>query len=491
MSHRCLVDLLEGLGRSGELARVGVEVAPDLEIAEVACRAFEAGGPAVLFGEVAGCEIPLVAGLWGTQERILFALGAEDLDEAAGRLAALAEPEGARGWLQRLRAATGQDPFAALAPRTVRSGPSQQVVRLGEDVDLGLLPALRCWPDEKAAALSGGVLTFSDHDGRTHLARHELVVLDRRRLAVVHAPFDPFAAVWEEHRHRGQPMPVAASWGGEPEQTFAAVAPLPPGIDRSGFAGVLRGKALDVLPGRTLPLHVPAEAEVVVEGFVDPAGEAAAAGPVAVPTGCCRNGAAAPVVEVTAMTQRANPVAPAMIFGAVPNEGTRLQAALARIVKPLVTGAVPGLVDYALPEWAAARHVVFAAVRKTFPGQARRTVCGLWSQAATLFGRVVVVVDEGVDLADAAAVGAALAQHVDPASDVFFVAGPPDPWDPAAASVLPQRMAVDATRKLPGERSAEPAARLGRRDAAIAAAVAERWTEYGLGIGLPGGDDGR
>jgi len=479
MNHG-LPDLLEELEQARELVRVEAEVDPVLEVAEVTDRAAEAG--ALLFGSVRGHDLPVLTNLLGQPERICRALGAGGLDELALRVAEAVHPTQPEGWLERLKSLPGRKALKGLAPKSVRTGVCQQVVRLGGDVDLGRLPVLKSRPDEAARAITAGqvVSVEPDSDERV-VGRYDLQVLDRNRLAVCWDPTDDHARLLGEYRRRREPMPLAVVLGGDPAALLAAMAPLPPGADAWAVAGLLRARPLDLVAGRSAALAVPADAEIVLEGHVDPAEPPVEAGPLATPVGYYTRPRPAPVMHATGLTHRANPIYPALVPGTPPNEMTVTGRALVQVFLPVLKLAVPGLVDCEMPQFGAARHWALVSVRKTYAGQARQVAGALWALRPAMFGKVLVVVDEHVDVHDAEEVWYAVATSADPGRDVFFADGPPDPLDPAApAESLGRRMAIDATIKLPEERRG-PGAQPALMSEEVRQLVAGRWAEYGIG----------
>jgi 4-hydroxy-3-polyprenylbenzoate decarboxylase len=293
---------------------------------------------------------------------------------------------------------------------------------------------------------------------------------------------DELAQLFDGYRQRNQRMPLAVVLGGHPAGLLAAVAPLPPQADVCALAGLLRDKALDLVRCRTIDLEVPVDAEMVLEGFLDPAEPTADVGTIASWGGHCRTIRGAPVMQVTALSHRSNPIYPAMVPGGPPDEICVVRRSLALVFLPLMRTAIPDLVDCDLPEFGAARHWVLVSIRKTYAGQARRVAHAVWGLRQTMFAKLLVVVDDEVDIHDPPQVWSAVAANVDPGRHVFFSQGAADPWDPASdPHGLNRRMAMDATRKLPGESG-------GRRGVSppqtnqIVRAVTERWSQYGLAL---------
>ncbi|HYW81107.1 MAG TPA: UbiD family decarboxylase [Thermoguttaceae bacterium] len=482
MSYRCLADFLEELGHAGELVRVEAPVDASLEVAEIAARLFAAEGPAVLFGAVRGSRAPLLVNLFGDDGRVCRALGVSSVDVVAQRIAQLAQPTEAEGWFERLKTAPHQSVLSNLPPRRIKSGVSQQVVRLGSDIDLGELPLVQGAADEAAPSITAAIVVTADPDSHEPVFGHwDLQRLGPDRLAVGWAAHDEPARLLAEYGRRGEKMPLVVVLGGDPALLLAAMSPVPPGTDIYALAGLLREKPIDVIACRSVDLHVPADAEIILEGYVDPTQPPAEAGPWSTPTGNYGPRRAVPVMQLTAATHRANPIFPAIVYGRPPHEETIIRRTMQRVFLPLVKMAIPELVDYDLPAFASARHWAVLAIRKTHAGQARHVANAAWAMRQLMFAKVLTIVDEGVDIHDQHQVLAAIATNMNAGRDVFFQQGPPDPLDVAAEpNTLGQKMAIDATAKLPGEHTGtwpEPTI----MSEEIRNPVTERWEEYGLG----------
>ncbi len=485
MSHRCLADFLEELARTGQLVRVEATVDAVLEAAEITARVGKTNGPSVLFGAVSGHETPLVANLLGSEERILRALGVRSIDDAAERIAGAIAADAPAGWFEKLKAVPQTATLGKLRPQVQKSGAVQQVVRLGRDVDLGELPLLQNAPNEAHRVITAGIVIAADPNSRRQIGgRWDLELLEPNRLAVCWADDDEPARLLKEYASRGEPMPLAVTLGGDPAVILAGCAPVPPAVDTLALAGLLRQKPLNVIACRTQSLQVPADADIVIEGHIDPSEPLAPAGPRCGPGGQYTLPRPAPVMQVTAITHRANPVLPAMVAGRPPNEACAIARALARVFLPLARMAIAEMVDYALPEYGSARHWAVVSIRKSYAGQSRRVADAAWGLRQLRFAKVLVVVDEGVDVHDDRQVLSAVSANMHPGRDVFLRQGPVDVFDPAAVpGELGHRMGIDATAKLPGEhsgtwlQSAEMSESIGRL-------VNDRWAEYGLGEGV-------
>jgi 4-hydroxy-3-polyprenylbenzoate decarboxylase len=485
MLYRCLADFLEELSHSGELTRVENQLDPVAEVAKFAAGANLADKNALLFVDVRGHELPVLANLLASEARICRALGAGSLDEVAGRIARLLDVSAPEGWFERLKGGAHSAAIGSVVPREVKSAACQQIVRLGSDIDLGELPLLSCGAGVSPArcrettgteevvgksfasmkdvfpttssvpfsfprAITAAVVFSAEPDTHRPVAgRFDLQQLDATRLAACWAAHDDHARLLGEYRVRNQKMPVVVVIGGDPAFLLAASAPLPSGSDVCAVAGLLRQKPLDVVACRGVDLAVPAEAEIVLEGYVDPAEPPVVAGPLCGPTGHATPPLSAHALHVTAMTQRANPIYVAMIPNRPPHEAVTVARAMQRVFLPLVRLAMPDLVDYDMPEFAAARHWAAVSIRKTYPGQARRAAQAAWGLRPMMFAKMLVVVDDDVNVHDHQSVLSAITSNTNPARDVLIDQGPPDPYDPAATpGTLGQRMAIDATRKL-------------------------------------------
>lgn len=475
MSYTCLADFLEELARSGELARIEATVDLELEAAETARQHAQKNGEAVLFSSPVGHDIPLLVDLLSTEERICRALGVVSLDEVTARVESLVDAPEAEGWFEKLKTAPTRTLLGKLAPRTSKTGRCQQVVLLGKDIDLARLPAPRdktgtgtspsrlhlqdnVFPGSEPVPVLLGVITAGQlhsadaRTGRRYVGRHDLSVLDANRLAVHWAAHEPAARLFEEYAARGEPMPVAIVLGGDPVGLLAAMAPLPCSVDACAVAGLLRDRPIELVAGRTVTIPVPTEAEIVIEGTIDPREPMVVCGPICTPLGHYASAAPCPVIRVTALTHRANAVFPAILHGPPPNEHVAITRAMQRVFLPMTRLAIPELIGCNLPAFGGGRHVAWLSIRKTHAGQARRVAQAFWGLPSMMFAKLLVVVDEDINVHDGSQVGAAVAANMNPGRDVLFEQGPPDPWDPATPpGSLGQKMAIDATRKLRGE----------------------------------------
>lgn len=486
MSHSTLSDFLSELQDDGELRRVHVEVDPVLEAAEIVDRLCKlpGGGPAVLFERVRGSNMPLVVNLLGSQQRICRALGVKAFDQVSKRAAGSFKAENASGWLQRLKLAPPKSDAPPTAPQTIKTGPCQQVVKIGRDVDLEEFPALRQWPGDAARFLTGGqVFSKLPSSLERSLETFPLQILGRNTLGVHwnlhHAAFQSLA----EHRARGTQAPLAVSFGGPPVLHFLTAAPVPPKVDKLTYGGALCGRPLELVKCRQIDLEVPAQAEIVLEGYIDPTQPLEPGGPFGLATGFYSAPEEVAVFHVTAVTHRSNPLLTASLAGKPPMEDFWISQAHEALLLPWIQLAAPEVVDFHVPRSGAQGNLCFVSIRKTYPQQARKTMQAIWSLERTMFSKIVVVVDEHVDIRDRDQVWFYVGANVHPGRDVAFHEGPAAPADHAApVRGIGHKMGIDATRKLPEEGHARDWPAELAMSGEIKELVSGRWAEYKLGL---------
>ncbi len=476
-----------------ELVRVSVEVDAVHEIAAITDRLrSEQGGPAILFDHVRGQTTSVVTNLLGSPRRLSAAFGTSSLNGLSQRIEDWLSIALPRGVLDTWKLLPRLAELSQWPPVLVKTGLCQQVVKLGRDVNLAEIPAPTMWPGDTAPTITWGQLhtqspkdesagTESGRDPRRLVCVVPLEVRGRDGL-LIHG--DETSELWSllaEYRSRGQQMPVAVVLGGDPITSVAAWAPLPGRTDPLVFAGFLRNRPVELVAGRSVPLTVPASAEIVIEGFVDPQAAFESAGPISRETGFFGPSESLPLMRVTAITHRANSIFPAMIPGSAPSESHWLDRACERLLLPLAKLWIPELVDWRWPFAGATRHVLFASVRKTYAQQTRKVLHALWSLPRIATAKMLVVVDADVDVQDENAVWSSVAAHADPARDLILWDGPADPLDHATAlRGVGRKLGIDATRKLPSETGSSRIAQPLRWTAEIEQRLNARWPEFGL-----------
>lgn len=479
-----------------ELVRVSAEVDAVHEIAAITDRMrSDQGGPALLFDHVRGQTTPVVTNLLGSPRRLSAAFGVSSLDALSQRIDDWLSISLPRGRLDTWKLLPRLAELSQWSPTVVKTGLCQQVVKLGRDVNLAELPALTMWPGDAAPTITWGQLhtTTLAGDGDTAASQGQASGSQRQ---VCVAPFevrgrdgllihsDETSELWSllvEYGSRGQQMPVAVVLGGEPITSVASWAPLPGRTDPLVFAGFLRNRPVELVAARSVPLMVPASAEIVIEGFVDPQDAYESAGPISRETGFFGPTESLPLMRVTAITHRANPVFPAMVPGSAPSESHWLDRACERLLLPLAKLWIPELIDWRWPFAGASRHVVFVSIRKTYAQQTRKVMHALWSLPRAATAKMLIVVDDDIDVRDENAVWSCVAAHADPACDLILWDGPADPLDHATAvRGAGRKVGIDATHKLPKESDASRVARPLRWTAEIEQRLQARWPEFGL-----------
>ncbi len=486
MSFSDLQGFLTALERDGDLARVSAPVDPHLEVTGIVARVVREQGPALLFENPTRGTMPLAMNVFGTHRRMAKALGVEHLDEVGQRIAELLRPELPRG-VGGLRDALGKvAQLRAVPPRHVKLAPCQEVVVRGDDIDLSILPGIKSWPDDGGVFLNLG-LTHTKHPetGARNLGMYRLQLQDDRTISLhwqIHKDSTSHAAIAER---RGERLPVAIAFGCPPAVTYAASAPLPAEIDEYLFAGFLQRERVDMVDCLSVPLQVPAAAQVVLEGWVSP-GDRLPEGPFGDHTGFYTPVEPFPFVRVETLTMRTDPIFQSIIVGRPPQEDGPMGKATERIFLPLIRLTVPEIVDYDLPVAGVFHNCCIVSIDKRFPKHAQKVMNAIWGAGLLSLSKLIVVVDADCDVHDYAEVAWRAFGNVDYAHDVQHTVGPVDHLDHASyEQFFGGKLGVDATRKLPTEGYRRdggwPAECV--LDAATLATVERRWNEYGIGPG--------
>lgn len=451
-----LRDFVAALRRRGELVEIDEPVSPALEITEIADRSVKTlpdGGPALLFRNVVGHPgIPVLINAFSSRERTKLALGIESWEEWTERLEFFLDPKPPEGILAKFAALPKIGELTSLFPKSARSGPCQEVVLEGDAVDLSKFPVLTCWPQDGGPFVTLPLVFTRDPVTRKHnVGMYRMQVYDRNTTGMHWQKHKDGAGQMRGYEKEGRRMEVAVAIGADPTITFAAIAPLPPGIPELALSGFLRGESVPVVRCRTVDIDVPATAEIVLEGYVDP-GERRREGPFGDHTGFYSLDDDFPVFHVTAITHRKNPIYQATIVGKPPMEDCWLGEGVERMFLPVLRKQFPELVDMHLP-WAGVFHnLMIVSIDKRYPGQARKVMHGIWGTGQMMFTKTILVVDAHVDVRNYADVAFHLLNAIDPERDTQFVLGPIDELD--HASRLPcygSKMGIDGTRKVPGE----------------------------------------
>jgi 4-hydroxy-3-polyprenylbenzoate decarboxylase len=488
MPYRDLRDFIARLEDAGELVRIKAPVSATLEISAIVDRISKgsaAANKALLFENVRGHEMPVAINLFGSARRMAWALGVERLDDLADRLSALLRPELPRGWGPTLERAG--ELFAALrsvglGPHLVRRAPVQEVVLTGEEATLDRLPILQCWPKDGGRYITlPAVITRDPASGVRNVGMYRLQVHDGRTLGM-HWQIHKGGAEHERTARRlgDVQIPVAISLGGDPATMWCASAPLPPNIDEFLLAGWLRGRPVPLVRCVTQPLEVPADAEIVIEGYVDPA-ESRPEGPFGDHTGYYTPVEPYPVLHVTAITHRRDAIYPATVVGRPPMEDYWMGKATERLFLPLIRLFLSEVVDINMPAEGVFHNLVLVSIRKRYPGHARKVINGLWGLGLMMLAKAIVVFDEDVDVQNTAEAYWHLFGNVDWARDVVIQEGPTDALDHASYRfAYGGKIGIDATAKGPADGYTRTWPEMVAMPDAIQALVEQRWSEYGL-----------
>ncbi len=490
-AYRNLQEFVTALEQAGELKRINAPVSAYLEITHITDLASKSpgGGPALLFENVEGSAFPVLTNAFGSMRRICMALGVPDLDTLAARLRRFLEmdpPKSLRDALKLLPLALDLLQFF---PRKQAQAPCQEVVHTGAAVDLSQLPVLQCWPDDGGPFVTlPVVITRSLKTGRRNAGMYRLQVYDRTTTGMHWHIHKDGSHYFNEYRQAGRRMPVAVAIGTDPATTYAATAPLPRGVDEMLLAGFIRRKPVPMVRCRTVDLEVPAEAEFILEGYVD-IDERRVEGPFGDHTGYYSLVDEYPVFHVTAVTHRRNPIYAATIVGRPPMEDCFLAKATERIFLPLLNAVLPEVHDYWLPWEGVFHNITVLSIAKEYPGHARRIMSALWGQGQMSFCKVLVVLDRDVDLTQPRQLLATILDMVDLETDVYISEGVLDVLDHSAPDPLfGGKVGIDATRRMPGERdrvsAPSPPSRFEPQNEQIAAAL-QSVAESLLGFHMP------
>ena len=492
MRYHDLRDFIAQLETRGELKRVAVEIDTRLEMTEICDRVLRAGGPAILFEKPKGQSMPVLANLFGTPRRVALGMGQESVEALrdVGRLLAyLKEPEPPKG----LKDAWDKLPVLKqvlnMSPRIVSSAPCQEIVWEGTDVDLSRLPIQHCWPGDVAPLITWGLtVTRGPAKPRQNLGIYRQQVIGRNKVIMRWLAHRGGALDFRDHclQSPGQPFPVAVVLGCDPATILGAVTPVPDNLSEYQFAGLLRGaktelvKCLGSLQAKA-DLQVPASAEIVLEGYIDPA-ETALEGPYGDHTGYYNEQSTFPVFTIERICMRRNPIYHSTYTGKPPDEPAMLAVALNEVFVPLLQRQYPEIVDFYLPPEGCSYRLATVSIRKQYPGHAKRVMFGIWSFLRQfMYTKFIIVVDDDIDVRDWKEVIWAMTTRVDAARDTLIAENTPIDYLDFASPVagLGSKMGIDATSKWPGETTRE----WGRpivMDAEVKARVDALWGELGL-----------
>jgi 4-hydroxy-3-polyprenylbenzoate decarboxylase len=485
MKFKDLREFIAFLEQKGELRRIKTPVNPELEITEITDRVIKSGGPALLFENPEGFDIPVLINMYGSQQRMAWALGVEHLDEIVQRVESLLDlmhgpPE---GLVNKLRTLGQLVHLGAYQPKTVRSAPCQEVVVEGDDIDLYKFPIIKCWP------LDGGpyitlplVITRDPVTGVQNYGTYRLQVYDKQTTGMHWQTHKVGTHHYRLSHEMGlEKLDVAVALGGDPATIWTGSAPLPPDMDEMVVAGFLREEGVELVKAKTSDLLVPAQAEIVLEGYVT-TGEERLEGPFGDHTGYYSMEDPYPVFHVTCITHRRQPIYPTTIVGRPPMEDYWMGKVTERVFLPMIRAILPEVVDINMPAEGVFHNLVIVSVKKEYPGQARKVIHGLWGLGLMSLAKTIIAVDHFVDVQNVSEVAWRVANNIDPGQDFIFSTGPLDDLDHASPTPkFGSKVGIDATIKGPleGSRQREwpPDVVM---DPAVKALVDQKWDEYGI-----------
>ena len=485
MAWRDLREFVDHLDQHGRLHRVTVPVSPDLEITEITDRVSK--GPsdrnvALLFERVEGFDMPVLVNAFGSAERMAWALGLERLDELGERAAKLLDLRLPGTFAERLRKLGTLIDVVKAAPRRVTDAPCQEVVETASP-SLATIPVLRCWPGDAGRFITlPCVFTRDPVTGARNVGMYRLQVFDDRTLGM---HWQTHKGSAEHHRRAEEAsgaarMEVAIALGGDPALIYAASAPLPPGLDEVVFAGWLRASGVELVRCRTVDLEVPAQAEIVLEGYVDPS-ERRREGPFGDHTGYYSLAREYPVFHLTAVTRRGRPLYPTTIVGRPPQEDYWLGKATERLFLPIIKMMLPEVVDLNMPAEGVFHNLVIVSIKKRYPGHARKVMMALWGMGLMALAKTIVVVSDHVNIHDLSEVAWRATGNIDPRRDLMILEGPMDDLDHAALRHrYGGKLGVDATEKGPLDDIVQPWPDEIVMSEEIREQVMRRWKDYGF-----------
>lgn len=484
MAFNDLRQFIRHLEREGLLIRITAEVDPFLEMTEIQKRVLEEGGPALLFENVKDHDVFALGNLFGTVERVAMAIGKkpEELREVGELLAVLKQPEPPKGFKDALGKLPLLKQMLNMPPKTVSRAPCQEVILGEDDVDLGRFPVQTCWPGEPAPLITWPLVVTKDPETEMHnIGIYRMQVLDRDRTIMRWLHHRGGAQHHAKWKARGSNTPCAVAIGADPGTILAAVTPVPDTLSEYSFAGLLRGEKIELVECKTVPLKVPASAEIVLEGEVS-MDETAMEGPYGDHTGYYNAAEPFPVFKIKCITHRKNPIYMTTFTGRPPDEPAILALALNEVFVPLLKQAFPEIVDFHLPMEACSYRMAVVSIKKQYPGHAKRVMMGVWSFLRQfMYTKFVLVVDDDIDVRSWKDVVWALSTRVDPLRDTVMIDRTPIDYLDFASPLdsLGSKMGIDATNKTGSETSRAWGTPI-KMDKEIVERVAARWEELGL-----------
>ena len=482
MAYTDLREFIRALEKNKELKRIPFEVDPYLEITEFADRSVKSGGPALLFEKPKGSSVPLLINGFASERRMQIALEVESVDEVARRISDYLEMRMPEGLLGKLKMLPKLAEMGAFFPKVVTDGPVKEVIRK-DGFSLNEFPILHCWPQDGGRYITlPMVFSKNPETGKRNCGMYRMQVYDERTTGMHWQTHKQGAEHYRRLVAQGKEarMPVAVAIGADPATMYSAILPLPPDLDEMMISGFLRGKPVEMVKCETCDIEVPANSEIVLEGYVE-LGELRREGPFGDHTGFYSLEDDYPVFHVTCVTHRKNPIYATTIVGPPPMEDFYMGKAIERIFLPLMRLQLPEVRDICMPAEGVFHNLILVSIRKSYPLHARKVMHAIWGLGQAMFSKVIVVVDEDVDVQKVSEVAWRALNNIDPERDIQFVLGPVDSLDHASRMVnYGSKMGIDATRKWKEEGFTRPWPDVIRMPEDVRSRVTELWRKAGL-----------
>jgi 4-hydroxy-3-polyprenylbenzoate decarboxylase len=481
MAYTDLRDFIRALEQHGELKRIAAEVDPILEVTEFADRAVKSGGPALLFENPKGSRIPVLINAFAGTRKMELALEVKSVDDVARRIAEFLELRMPEGLIGKLKMLPKLAEMGSFFPKIVPRGACQEVIRESE-FSLFEYPVLKCWPEDGGRFITLPLVFSRNPDtGKRNCGMYRMQVYDDRTTGMHWQTHKQGAEHYRRLQHHGHTrMDVAVAIGSDPATMYSAILPMPPDLDEMMIAGFLRGSPVEMVKCHSVDLEVPANAEIILEGYVQ-LGEVRTEGPFGDHTGFYSLADDYPVFHVTCVTQRQNPIYATTIVGPPPMEDFYMGKAVERIFLPLMRLQLPEVRDIAMPAEGIFHNLMLVSMRKSYPGHARKVMSAIWGLGQAMFTKCIVVVDEDVDVQNHGEVLWKALNNIDPERDIQFTLGPVDSLD--HSSRLPNfgsKMGIDATQKWPAEGFTRPWPGVIRMSPEVKSRVDQLWKQLGL-----------
>jgi 4-hydroxy-3-polyprenylbenzoate decarboxylase len=487
MQYKDLRDFIAMLEKRGELKRVSQQIDPVLEVTEVCDRTLQAGGPAILFENPKDSEIPLLGNLFGTPERVAMGMGQESvaaLSEIGELLAFLKEPEPPKGIKDAWQSLPIFKKVLDMAPKMVKKAPCQEIIWEKDEVDLSRFPIQTCWPEDAAPLITWGLtVTRGPEKERQNMGIYRQQVIAKNKVLMrwlTHRGGALDFKDWQQ-AHPGEPFPVAVALGADPATTLAAVTPIPDTLSEHAFAGLLRGSKTELVKCMGSELTVPATAEIILEGFINP-DETAIEGPFGDHTGYYNETETFPIFTIERITMRKNPIYHSTYTGRPPDEPAILGVALNEVFVPILKRQFPEIVDFYLPPEGCSYRMAVVSMKKQYAGHAKRVMLGIWSFLRQfMYTKFIIVTDDDVDVRNWQDVIWAMTTRMDPARDTTIIENSPIDYLDFASPVsgLGSKIGLDATNKWPGETSREWGRPISM-DNDVKQRIDDIWSELGI-----------